>query len=73
MNAESATIDICYLEAWLEKFISSYNLSGNKQLLAKICLGINAIIQHDDFDQIADNHCSYYKMKNYWFWRYQIA
>ena len=73
MITESPSIDIYCLEAWLENFISSYSLSGNKQLLAKICLGINAIIQHDDFDQIADNHCSYYKMKNYWLWRYQIA
>ncbi|AZQ85160.1 hypothetical protein EKO29_14940 [Colwellia sp. Arc7-635] len=73
MTTESPAVDICYLEAWLESFISTYNQSANKQLLAKICVGINAIIQHDDFDQIADRHCSYHKMKNFWQWRYQLA
>jgi len=73
MTTESPTIDICYLEAWLEHSISSYSRSGNQQLLAKICLAINVIIQHDDFVQIVDHHCSYYKMKNYWLWRYQMS
>lgn len=73
MTTELPTLDICYLEAWLENFLSSYNESANKQLLANICLGINAIIQHDDFEQIFDRHCSYYKMRNYWQWRYQCA
>ncbi|WP_085299190.1 hypothetical protein [Cognaticolwellia mytili] len=73
MTTELPVAEISYLEAWLESFISSYSQSSNKQLLAKICLGVNAIMQHDDFDQLADRHCSYYKMKNYWLWRYQIA
>lgn len=73
MKAESTPVEIDYLEAWLASFICSYNQSSNKQLLAKICVGINAVIQHDDFDQIADKHCCYYKMKNYWSWRYSLA
>jgi hypothetical protein len=75
MTTELPIADINYLEAWLESFICSYSdsHSSNKQLLAKICLGVNAIIQHDDFEQLADKHCSYYKMKNYWLWRYQLA
>jgi len=73
MNTELPSVDIGYLELWLESFICRYNQSANKQLLANICLGINAIIQHDDFDHITDRHCSYHRMKNYWQWRYQIA
>ncbi|UUO22673.1 hypothetical protein FGD67_05355 [Colwellia sp. M166] len=73
MKTESVTVELDCLEAWLENFISSYNQSGNKQLLAKICAAINAIIQHDDFEKVADSHCSYLKMQNYWLWRYQIA
>ncbi len=73
MFNELPVADIRNLEIWLESFISSYKRSPNKQLLAKICLGVNAIMQHDDFDQLADQHCSYYKMKNYWLWRYQLA
>ncbi|WP_077285596.1 hypothetical protein [Cognaticolwellia aestuarii] len=73
MATEPTMIEIDCLEAWLESFITNFNQSSNKQLLAKICVGINAIIQHDDFEQIADSHCSYYKMKNYWLWRYNSA
>jgi len=73
MTTESPVVDICYLEAWLETFISGYHSTASKQSLEKICIGINAIIQHDDFDQIADRCCSYHKMRNYWQRRYQLA
>ncbi|MFT6902528.1 MAG: hypothetical protein ACJAXS_002740 [Colwellia sp.] len=73
MTKESPIVDIYYLEAWLEGFVCDCKPSANKQLLAKICVAINAIMQHDDFDQIADHHCSYHKMKNYWQWRYDLA
>ncbi|TWX65332.1 hypothetical protein [Colwellia sp. C1TZA3] len=73
MTTESPIVDICYLEAWLESFVCDCKPLANKQSLAKICIAINAIIQHEDFNQLADRHCSYHKMKNYWQWRYQIA
>jgi hypothetical protein len=73
MTTESPIVDICYLEAWLESFVYNCKPLANKQSLAKICIAINAIIQHEDFNQLADHYCSYHKMKNYWQWRYQIA
>ena len=73
MTTELPIADISFLEDWLKMFISNYSHSPNKQLLAKICLSVAAIMQHDDFEQLADRHCSYYKMKSYWLWRYQMA
>lgn len=64
-------IDISSLEVFLINMLNNYKHSANRQTLAKICLGVNAVIQHEDFDQIADKHCSYYRMQNYWLWRYQ--
>ncbi|MFT6918515.1 MAG: hypothetical protein ACJA2G_001133 [Cognaticolwellia sp.] len=73
MTTESPIVDIYCLKTWLETFVCDCKPLANKQSLARICVAINAIMQHDDFDQITDNHCSYHKMKNYWQWRYDLA
>ncbi|WP_259365415.1 hypothetical protein [Colwellia sp. BRX10-3] len=36
--------------------MSNYHPSANKQLLAKTCLGINAVVQHEYFHQIATTY-----------------
>ena len=70
MTRESPINDIYYLEASLARLVCHYKPLANKQLLSKICIAINTIMLHDDFDQIANRDCSYLKMKNYWQWRY---
>ena len=70
MITKSPIVDIDYLEARLESLVCHCKPLANKLSLAKICMAINAIILHEDFDQIAERHCSYHKMKNYWQWRY---
>ena len=73
MTTELAVNDISSLESWLDNSIKQCGHSANKQLLAKICLTVNAVMQHEDFSLIGDKHCRYYKMKKYWQWRYQVA
>jgi|TARA_R110002060_G_scaffold27171_3_gene36952 hypothetical protein len=65
--------DIYSLESLLQVFIQRYNASANKKSLETICVGINAIIEHEDFDLLADCHCRYHKMQMYWQWRYHAV
>jgi hypothetical protein len=69
MITEQSKVDINSLEYWLNVLIKRYNLSANKQSIESICININAIIEHEDFDQLADCYCCYHKMKTYWQWR----
>ena len=73
MTTELPVNNISNLEVWLDNFIRQFGHSSNKQLLTKICLVVNAIMQHEDFELMRDKHCRYYKMKKYWLWRYQLA
>jgi hypothetical protein len=65
--------DISYLESWLGVCLTCYCQSANSQLLAHICLSVDAIIQHEDFEQLDNRYCHYLKMRNYWLAQWQRA
>lgn len=73
MMTELSKADIKSLEHWLEVLIKRYNLSSSKQSIESICINISAIIEHEDFDQLSDYYCRYYKMKMYWQWRFKAS
>ncbi|SEK64629.1 hypothetical protein SAMN05216262_10212 [Colwellia chukchiensis] len=66
MSTRLNTIDINELEKRLVATIVSYRQCYNQALLSKICVIINAIMQHQDFIDLSKTPGSYYKVRAYW-------
>lgn len=63
--------EIYQLEIQLGRCIRDSAPTLNVNSVSKICKAVNAIMSHDDFEQLSDNYCQYVKMQQYWLARFQ--